>query len=118
LAIFGAPFLYPFVLLCIVWFTACFTSYGLLTWIAKLFFNLGYTNAYADACILSLSTLPGNLISVLFINRIGKKEMLSWGTLLSGFATTGFALQTSNAALVLTFASLYGFFNAMSWNAM
>ena len=116
--LFRSPVRLPFLLLSAIWFCICFTGYGLMTWVATLFIQLGFTNPFADACIINFSTLPGNLAAIFLISKTGKKEMVYWGMFFSGISTLGFAIQTSNAALVLTCASLFGFFNSAAWSAL
>lgn len=113
-----APLVRPFAVLCVIWFCICFTSYGLLTWVAKLFIDLGYANPFADACIFNLATIPGNFVTVFYVDLIGGKYMLFGGTFLSAFATLVFMVDTSNSVLVVTCACLYSFFNAIGWNAL
>ena len=116
--IFRSPMRFPFFLLSVTWFCISFTGYGLMTWVATVFIELGYVNPFADACIINFSTLPGNLTAIFFVDKIGRREMVYWGMLFSGLSTLGFAIQTSNAALVLTCASLYGYFNSAGWSAL
>lgn len=116
--VFYPPLLHPFAVLSLVWFATCFTGYGLLTWVQTIFFNLGYDNPYADACILALATIPGNILSIALLNATGRTKMLYRGLVLSALSTAGFSLSLHSATLVVFCATMYAFFNAFAWNAL
>ena len=105
-------------LLAVVWFTLSFGSYGLSAWISTLYDDLGMVNAYADAFIYSLATLPGNLLTIAFIDSMGRKRMLSGGMLLAAISVVGFAVDSSDVAVVLLSSSLFNCFSTMGWNAL
>jgi len=60
----------------LVWFSLSFGSYGLYTWINKLFVAVHLDNVYLNALLFALSNLPGNLISAFFMDRIGRVKLL------------------------------------------
>ena len=60
-----------------------FGSYGISTWISNLFADLGEVNPYADSFIFAAANLPGNVVSILFIERYGRKRLLCWGMCLA-----------------------------------
>lgn len=105
-------------LLALVWFTLSFGSYGLSAWISTLYDDLGMANAYADAFIYSLATLPGNLLTIAFIDSVGRKRMLSGGMILAAISVVGFAVDSSDVVVVLLSSSLFNCFSTMGWNAL
>lgn len=105
------------VLLCI-WFTLSFGSYGMSTWISVLFEDVGIGNAYAASFLFAFANLPGNVISLLLIDRYGRRALLGWGMGLAGLSSLGFALDTKDAAVVVLFASLFNAFSTQGWNSL
>ena len=116
--LFKSPVRIPFALLLLIWFSFSFTSSGIMTWVTTLFIELGYTNPFADACIINFAALPGKIASVALIGKTGRIGMLVWGTFFAGLSVLGFAVDTSSAAVVLTSISFYGFFNSAGANGL
>ena len=116
--LFRSPVRLPFALLLLIWFSFSFTSSGIMTWVATLFIQLGYTNPFADACIINFAALPGKIVSIALIGRTGRIGMLMWGTFFAGLSILGFAIDTSNASVVLFSISFYGFFNSAGANGL
>ena len=112
------PIRYPFILLSLIWFSFSFTVFGVMTWASTLFIQLGFTNPFAGACVIIFSTLPGKIVSIFLIDLTGRRSMLAWGMFFAGLSTLGFAIEVSNRALVLTCASLFGFFISAGGNGL
>ena len=75
----------------LVWFSLSFGSYGLYTWINKLFFEVHLQNVYFNALLFATSNLPGNLLSAFFMDRIGRAKMLVGSTLAAVMSLMFFA---------------------------
>ncbi|GAX20430.1 MFS transporter, VNT family, synaptic vesicle glycoprotein 2 [Fistulifera solaris] len=75
----------------LVWFGISFGTYGLYTWINKLFFEVHLQNVYFNALLFSASNLPGNLLSAFLMDRIGRSKMLVGSTLASVLSLMLFA---------------------------
>ena len=58
------------IVLLIVWFTISYGSYGVATWNNALFADVGLSNPYLCSFIYSLSNLPGNVASILLVERV------------------------------------------------
>mmetsp|Transcript_30811 Transcript_30811/g.57452 ORF Transcript_30811/g.57452 Transcript_30811/m.57452 type:complete len:509 (-) Transcript_30811:162-1688(-) len=101
-----------------IWFTLSFGSYGISTWITVLFEDVGIGNVYASAFIFALANLPGNIVSILYVEQIGRRRLLYYGMLLAGVSTIGFAVGTSVPALVVICATLFNAFSVAGWNAL
>lgn len=56
--------------LVVVWFTLSYASYGVATWNNQLFADVGLSNPYLCSFIYSLSTLPGNVGSIILVERV------------------------------------------------
>jgi hypothetical protein len=98
-----------------IWFTLSFGSYGISTWITVLFEDVGIGNVYASAFIFALANLPGNIVSILYVEQIGRRRLLFYGMLLAGLATVGFALGTSVPVVVVICATLFNAFSVAGW---
>ena len=104
--------------LSVIWFSLCFGSYGISTWISELFMDIGVTNAYADAFIFALANLPGNIISICYVESFGRRRLLSYGMGISALAAFGFAIDTKHKETVVFFASLFNAFSTVGWNSL
>lgn len=58
------------IVLVVVWFTISYGSYGVATWNNALFADVGLSNPYLCSFIYSLSNLPGNVASILLVERV------------------------------------------------
>lgn len=58
------------IVLVVVWFTISYGSYGVATWNNELFADVGLSNPYLCSFIYSLSNLPGNVGSILLVERV------------------------------------------------
>lgn len=99
----------------LIWFSLSFGSYGISTWITVLFEDVGIGNVYASAFIFALANLPGNVVSILYVEKIGRRQLLFYGMLLAGLSTVGFALGTSVPAVVVLSATLFNAFSVAGW---
>lgn len=75
----------------LVWFGLSFGSYGLLTWINTLFFQVHLQNVYFNALLFSASNLPGNLASAYLMDRTGRARLLTGSLLLASLSLVAFA---------------------------
>ncbi|ETV71374.1 hypothetical protein, variant 1 [Aphanomyces astaci] len=57
-------------------FALSFGSYGISTWITKLFVSIGLLNPYANAFLYAGANLPGNLLSYLVVDAWGPSVLL------------------------------------------
>ena len=105
-------------ILLVIWFTLSFGSYGLSTWISTLFADVGIGNPYAAAFIFALANLPGNIVSLLYIEKYGRRVLLSAGMCLAGASALGFALNTADAFVVVLCAALFNAFSVIGWNSL
>lgn len=58
------------IVLVVVWFSISYGSYGVATWNNQLFADVGLSNPYLCSFIYSLSNLPGNVGSILLVERV------------------------------------------------
>jgi MFS family permease len=74
-----------------VWFSLSFGSYGLLTWINRLFFEVHLQNVYQNALLFALSNLPGNILSALLMDRTGRTTLLIGSVVAAALSLVVFA---------------------------
>mmetsp|Transcript_12240 Transcript_12240/g.18533 ORF Transcript_12240/g.18533 Transcript_12240/m.18533 type:complete len:400 (-) Transcript_12240:156-1355(-) len=102
----------------LIWFTLSFGSYGLSTWITVLFEDIGMGNVYASAFIFALANLPGNMVSIMYMDRIGRRRLLTGGMVLAAISAIGFAEGASHPSVVILCATLFNAFSVAGWNAL
>jgi MFS family permease len=105
-------------ILAVIWFTLCFGSYGISTWVSELFEDVGLSNAYGDTFIFALANLPGNVASILLVETLGRRRLLSYGMCLSALSLFGFIIDPSQASVVVISASLFNAFSVIGWNSL
>lgn len=107
----------------LAWFSINFGSYGITTWINTLFAAVQLENIYYNALLFALSSLPGNLVSVLWMDRVGRKSMLVGsflGAALSLVSFAGFTWEEEglHKTGIVGSACLFQAFITASWNAL
>ena len=100
------------------WFTLAFGSYGITTWITTLYTEVGISDEYLAAVIYTTANLPGNIITIFFIEKWGRKEFLFAGMIGSGISAFGFAFGTDSAGVVIFFSFLFNMFSVIAWNSL
>jgi MFS family permease len=104
----------------LVWFSLSFGSYGLLTWINTLFVQVHLKNVYFNALLFAFSNLPGNLMTAILMDRVGRSAMLIGSVLaaaasLIGFAWCAFVLFPTGIVLS---ACTFQCFTIAAWNTI
>jgi VNT family MFS transporter (synaptic vesicle glycoprotein 2) len=109
-----------------VWFTLSFGSYGILTWINTLFVAVHLENVYRNALLFAISNLPGNILSAMFMDRIGRAAMLVSSVLAAAMSLVVFAVfarDNGTASIhhtggIVTSACCFQAFTIAAWNAI
>jgi len=111
-----------------VWFSLSFGSYGLMTWINTLFFEVHLKNVYFNALLFALSNLPGNLISAYLMDKTGRTNLLIGSILAAALSLVAFAYvaatdnDESTAALsrnwIVAAACSFQCFTIAAWNSI
>jgi MFS family permease len=107
--------------LMVIWFTLSFGSYGISTWITTIFNKIGEINSYEGAFIFALANLPGNLVSILLVDKYGRKNLLFFGMLLAGLCSIGFAILTTRKDMngqIIFCAAAFNAFSVIGWNSL
>lgn len=103
-----------------VWFSLSFGSYGLLTWINSIFVQEHLKNVYFNALLFAASNLPGNILTAILMDRIGRSIMLISSVVASASCLVSFAWSayvTSQAGIVLS-ACAFQCFTIAAWNTI
>lgn len=105
-------------LLCVVWFCLSLGWYGLMSWLPSLFkaakLNL---DVYQDSFLVTAAYLPGNVVSAVLMERIGRRGVLAVSLLLACLSALCFPFATSEATVVLA-ACVLNAVSTCSWNAL
>ena len=116
----------------LVWFTLAFGSYGLLTWINALFVQVQLTNIYRNALLFALANLPGNILSILFLDSMGRSTLLTGSLTSAALSLVAFAYiaamdssekehsfsLASNKSLIVGSACLFNMCSVVAWNCL
>lgn len=118
-AVFAGPMRLTTVRLMVVWFTLCFGTYGLSTWISSIFKVIGIQNEFLPTFLFALANLPGNVASIVLIERLGRKRLLAYSMLLAAGSAFLFAFTSSRATwLAVVAACLFQAFSVAGWNSL
>jgi VNT family MFS transporter (synaptic vesicle glycoprotein 2) len=103
-----------------VWFSLSFGSYGLLTWINTLFVQVHLKNVYFNALLFAFSNLPGNLITAIWMDRIGRSAMLIASVLAAATSLLSFAWYASvlHSTGIIVSACSFQCFTIAAWNTI
>ena len=103
-----------------VWFSLSFGSYGLVTWINTLFVEVHLKNVYFNALLFAASNLPGNILTAVWMDRVGRSTMLVASVLAAATSLLLFAYcaQILNATGVVASACAFQCFTIAAWNVI
>ena len=117
----------------LLWFCLSFATYGITTWINTLFVQIQLESIFFNSFLFALATLPGNIITLIYSDKYGRKTILI-GSLVGAacglvlFAITVYAgggqmkdEQVSSHArtfLIVLCACAFQAFGTMSWNVI
>jgi len=118
----------------LLWFCLSFATYGITTWINTLFVQIQLENLYTSSFLFALATLPGNIVTLLYSDKVGRKKILI-GSLIGAscglvmFAITVYAggarddkgeqvSSTARTFVILCATCAFQAFGTMSWNVI
>ncbi|KAE9102863.1 hypothetical protein PF010_g13958 [Phytophthora fragariae] len=115
--LFEPPNAGPTLLLMMCGFSLSFGSYGLSTWITKLFESAGLSNPFENAFLFAGANLPGNIVSLYLIDIIGHQRLLSGALFMSGFCALLFAFNVEGSKTIIVLVScLFNACTTAAWN--
>jgi MFS family permease len=103
-----------------VWFSLSFGSYGLMTWINALFVQVHLENVYFNALLFAAANLPGNLLTAVWMDKVGRSSMLVSSVVLAAtslLAFAWFAHAMVPSGIVLS-AACFQCFTIAAWNVV
>ena len=110
----------------IVWGSLSFGSYGLTTWINRLFEKVHLSNIYFNAVLFALSNLPGNLLTAYLLDSWGRQLMLTTSLLAASVSLAAFGYvaaavdenSTQRDVLIVIAACSFQAFTIAAWNTI
>ncbi|KAG6587039.1 putative synaptic vesicle glycoprotein [Phytophthora cinnamomi] len=115
--LFEPPNAGPTLLLMTCGFSLSFGSYGLSTWITKLFESAGLSNPFENAFLFAGANLPGNIVSLYLIDIIGHQRLLSGALFMAGFCALLFAFNVEGSKTIIVLVScLFNACTTAAWN--
>jgi MFS family permease len=112
------PYLGSTLLLMSCGFCLSFGSYGLSSWITKLFQAVSLENPFANAFMFAGANLPGNLVSLYLVDLIGRHHLLSGSFGASALCSLLFAFNVNGSKGMVVFVScLFNACTTCAWNS-
>ena len=110
-----------------IWFSLSFSSYGITTWINTIFTAIHLQNIYFNSFLFALANLPGNLISIMYSDRWGRRRMLVGSLIGAAGGLAVFAMlvyggdedySLARTYCIVLSACIFQMFSIISWNAI
>lgn len=103
-----------------VWFSLSFGSYGLMTWINTLFVQVHLQNVYFNSLLFAVSNLPGNILTAIWMDRVGRSSMLVGSVLAAATSLMAFAwcAHVMNPSGIVLSACSFQCFTIAAWNVI
>jgi hypothetical protein len=111
-----------------IWFSLSFSSYGITTWINTIFAAIHLQNIFFNSFLFALANLPGNVISIMYSDRWGRRRMLVGSLLgaaggLAVFAMLVYGGDKDESSIARTYgiafsACVFQMFSIISWNTI
>ncbi|CAK4630902.1 unnamed protein product [Aphanomyces euteiches] len=99
-------------------FALSFGSYGISTWITKLFVNIGLSNPYANAFLYAGANLPGNLFSYAVVDAWGAPTLVMASLVAAAACAMLFSIEMDDSKTMIVFLScLFNALTTSAWNA-
>lgn len=119
----------------LLWLCLSFATYGITTWINALFVQIGLLeNLYANSFLFALATLPGNIVTLLYSDKVGRKKILVGSLIGAACGLVMFAItvytsgarddngeqvsSTARTFVIVLCACAFQAFGTMSWNVI
>lgn len=106
------------IVLATVWFSLSACWYGFMIWL-PLFFQAKHDNVYLGNLVTSAGDLPGNIMSFLLIDRVGRKRTLLVSLAAAAMSPLAFAAAPKGSTLwAMAGSACFGFVSVGAWNAL
>lgn len=103
----------------VTWFTVVFSYYGMFLWLPTVMVEKGFDliSSFKYVLIMTIAQLPGYFTAAYFIEKFGRKFVLS--TYLLGTAISALIFGNAESVeVLLTSGMLLSFFNLGAWGAL
>ncbi|WP_311406921.1 MFS transporter [Liquorilactobacillus uvarum] len=106
-------------MLWIVWFMVVFSYYGMFLWLPSVLVLKGHSmiHSFGYTLIMTLAQLPGYFVAAWFVERLGRKWVLSIFLMGTAISALGFGNATGISS-ILIFGILLSFFNLGAWGTL
>mmetsp|Transcript_38157 Transcript_38157/g.82962 ORF Transcript_38157/g.82962 Transcript_38157/m.82962 type:complete len:516 (+) Transcript_38157:234-1781(+) len=106
----------------ITWFSLCFGSYALVTWINTIYVQIHLDDLYWNLLWFALANAPGNLLSFFLLDKVGRIKTLVGSLTMSAMSLVVFAWysrpdHTSTAGVVVSSCTFQAL-ETVAWNVM
>jgi MFS transporter, putative metabolite:H+ symporter len=117
--VWARPHLRSTVMLWILWFTVVYSYYGMFLWLPTVMVlkGFGLVKGFQYTLIMTLSQLPGYLTAAYFIEKFGRKFVLSSYLIATAASAAWFGAAETPGMLIAAGMSL-SFFNLGAWGAL
>eukprot|EP01136_Pigoraptor_vietnamica_P032271 Opistho-1_new@93939 len=116
LSLFRPPLLHPSLQLMVIWFSLSFGYYGLTLWMPT-YFKVSAVSVYMSAFLSAVAQLPGNILSILFMDAFGRARTLALTMTVAGIAVF-VLLRVKEAWQVTLMACIFSAVTVGGWNAL
>jgi putative MFS transporter len=106
-------------MLWILWFCVVFSYYGMFLWLPSVMVLKGFSliKSFQYVLIMTLAQLPGYFTAAWFIEKFGRKFVLT--TYLVGTALSAYFFGTAESLTLLLASGIFlSFFNLGAWGAL
>ena len=79
--------------LAVLWGTLCYGFYGVSMWLPQYFADVPQTDIYFSTFAVALANVPGNVVSAVMVDRVGRTRTLGTCTGLLYYALVYFPLH-------------------------
>lgn len=141
-SLFAPPHTFNTILILCIMFSLCFGYYGLWIWLPELYKRMALTggspcstdyiiknttestnstcqieqSVYISSFYSALSNLPGNIFTIIFIDKMGRNLVTSISFFLSGLSVFGIPfIRSENQGVIL--ATIFGGLNVITFNS-
>ncbi|OQR81706.1 synaptic vesicle glycoprotein [Thraustotheca clavata] len=103
-------------LLLVSTFCLSFGSYGISTWITRVFQSTNVSNPYANDILYASAALPGNIIGLYLVDWWGRRPLFSASLFLSAGCGLVFSLNSSaHEGIIVAICCLFQAGTTMAW---
>ncbi|KAF0746389.1 hypothetical protein AaE_008147, partial [Aphanomyces astaci] len=91
-------------------------SYGISTWVTRVFQSTNVHNPYANDILYAAAALPGNVIGLYLVDSWGRKRLFAWTLFLAALCGLLFAGNAGdNSTFTVGICCLFQCATTMAW---